>query len=193
MALQSGMQTTMNILPDISKRKDSQTMKFGQLIEYNVRNIFLQKSFRKRNKKEIVLVLFFSENFMQSKSKQFAPQFQYFFGSFGLGHTTKINCMKLQTDDPEICFISVFKKNLGLVSSPRFVHDFSSQILSMLYSINLTNFNVCFSLLLEVSHNMFIPNVCFPVCNVKNLEIYIRFLIKFFSYRTKNSPGPNPD
>ena len=116
-----------------------------------------------------------------------------FFGSFGLGHTTKINCMKLQTDDPEICFISVFKKNLGLVSSPRFVHDFSSQILSMLYSINLTNFNVCFSLVLEVSHNMFIPTVCFPVCNVKNLEIYIRFLIKFFSYRTKNSPGLNPD
>ena len=69
MALQSGMQTTMNILPDISKRKDSQTMKFGQLIEYNVRNIFLQKSFRKRNKKEMILVLVFSENFMQSKSK----------------------------------------------------------------------------------------------------------------------------
>ena len=39
-----GTQTiTTNILQDISKRKDNQTIKFGQLIEYNVINIFLQK------------------------------------------------------------------------------------------------------------------------------------------------------
>ena len=48
MASQTGTQTiTMNILPDISKRKGNQTMKFGQSIEYNVRNIFLRKSYRK--------------------------------------------------------------------------------------------------------------------------------------------------
>ena len=42
MALQRGMQTiTINILPDVSGGKGIQTMKFGQLIEYNVRNIFL--------------------------------------------------------------------------------------------------------------------------------------------------------
>ena len=34
----------MLILPNISKRKENQTMKFGQLIEYNMRNIFLKKS-----------------------------------------------------------------------------------------------------------------------------------------------------
>ena len=39
-----GTQTiTANILPDISKRKDNQTIKFGQLIEHNVINVFLQK------------------------------------------------------------------------------------------------------------------------------------------------------
>ena len=32
---------TINILLDISKSKDNQNVKFGQLIEYNVRNIFL--------------------------------------------------------------------------------------------------------------------------------------------------------
>ena len=45
---QTGTQAiTINILPDISKSKDNKTLKSGQLIEYNVRNIFLQKSCRK--------------------------------------------------------------------------------------------------------------------------------------------------
>ena len=42
MTSQDGTQTiTINILLDISKSKDNQNMKFGQLIDYNVRNIFL--------------------------------------------------------------------------------------------------------------------------------------------------------
>ena len=42
MTSQDGTQTiTINILLDISKSKDNQNVKFGQLIEYNVRNIFL--------------------------------------------------------------------------------------------------------------------------------------------------------
>ena len=40
---QPGFQTIeIHTLPNIPQRKDNQTMKFGQLIEYN-RNIFLQK------------------------------------------------------------------------------------------------------------------------------------------------------
>ena len=38
---------TIHILPNVSPGKKNQTMKFGQLIGYNYRNIFLQKSFRK--------------------------------------------------------------------------------------------------------------------------------------------------
>ena len=34
----------IHILPNISQSKGNQTMKIGQLIEYNKRNIFLQKS-----------------------------------------------------------------------------------------------------------------------------------------------------
>ena len=33
---------TLHKLPNISRNKDNQAMQFGQLIEYNVRNIFLQ-------------------------------------------------------------------------------------------------------------------------------------------------------
>ena len=46
MASQAGQQIiTINIFPTISRGKSNQTMKFGQLVEYNMRNIFLEKSY----------------------------------------------------------------------------------------------------------------------------------------------------
>ena len=48
MTSQPGSQTiTIHKLPNISRSKDNQKMKFGQLIEYNMRNIFLEKLCRK--------------------------------------------------------------------------------------------------------------------------------------------------
>ena len=48
MTSQPGKQTiAIHILAIISRSKGSQTMKFGQLIEYNMRNIFLEKSYTK--------------------------------------------------------------------------------------------------------------------------------------------------
>ena len=48
MTLQPGKQTiAIQILPSISRSKGNQTMKFGQLIEYNMKNIFLEKSYTK--------------------------------------------------------------------------------------------------------------------------------------------------
>ena len=35
---------TIHIFPNISRSKGNQIVKFGQLIEYNTRNIFLEKS-----------------------------------------------------------------------------------------------------------------------------------------------------
>ena len=44
MTSQPGKQTiAIYILPNISKSKCNQTIKFGQLIEYNMKNIFLEK------------------------------------------------------------------------------------------------------------------------------------------------------
>ena len=46
MTSQPGKQTiVIDILSNISRSKGSQTMKFGQSIEYNMRNIFLEKSY----------------------------------------------------------------------------------------------------------------------------------------------------
>ena len=48
MTPQPGKKTiTIHILPYISGSKDNQTVKFGQLIKYNMRKIFLEKSYTK--------------------------------------------------------------------------------------------------------------------------------------------------
>ena len=48
MTSQAGKQiVVIHILPNISRSKGNQKMKFGQLIECNMRNIFLEKSFAK--------------------------------------------------------------------------------------------------------------------------------------------------
>ena len=48
MTSQPGSQAiAIHILINISRSKGNQTMKFGQLIEHNMRNIFLEKSYIK--------------------------------------------------------------------------------------------------------------------------------------------------
>ena len=37
----------IHILPNMSRRKSNQTKKFGQLVEYNMKNIFLEKLYTK--------------------------------------------------------------------------------------------------------------------------------------------------
>ena len=45
------------MLPSISRSKGNQTMKFGQLIEYNMRNIFVKKSYTKCAEETITRLL----------------------------------------------------------------------------------------------------------------------------------------
>ena len=48
MMSQPGKQTiTIHKLPNISRGKGNQTIKFGQLIEQNMKNTFLEKSYAK--------------------------------------------------------------------------------------------------------------------------------------------------
>ena len=55
MTSQPGKQTiAIHILPNISRSKSNQEMKFGQLIEYNTRNIFLEKSYMKYFEETII-------------------------------------------------------------------------------------------------------------------------------------------
>ena len=48
MTSQTGKQTiVIHVLPNILRNNDNQAIKFSQLREYNMKNIFLKKSYRK--------------------------------------------------------------------------------------------------------------------------------------------------
>ena len=79
------------------------------------------------------------------------------------------------------------EKDLGLVSPPHFVYDFSRKMFFMLYSINWPDFIVWLSLLLEILGNMCTAIVYQPDCDVIKFEINLTFLIKLFCYMTKKS------
>ena len=54
MAPQPGKQAiTIHTLPNISRGKGNQTMNFGQFIEYNMKNIFVEKSYTKYGEETI--------------------------------------------------------------------------------------------------------------------------------------------
>ena len=52
--------------------------------------------------------------------------------------------------------------------------------------MNLPNFIVSFPLLLDISGNMCIVTVCYPVCDVINFKFFLSFFIKPFSYMRTN-------
>ena len=63
MTSQPGKQAiAMHILPNISRRKGSQTMKFGHLTEHNTRNIFLENSYAKFGGETILRPFFKNQN-----------------------------------------------------------------------------------------------------------------------------------
>ena len=73
----------LHILLNISRIKGKQTMKFSQLIEYNHRNIFLQKSWRNWGRKSRSRLLFgFLKSFTLGKSKRSAAWFHYILIAF---------------------------------------------------------------------------------------------------------------
>ena len=72
MTAQTGQQIiTVHILPTISRNKDNQAMKFGQLIKYSVKNIFLQKLCRKWGKETISrpLLVFYQKALYKVRAK----------------------------------------------------------------------------------------------------------------------------
>ena len=72
MASQSGKQTiTIHILPIVPRSKDIHTMKFGQLIECNMRNTFIEKSYTKCGGKTISRLFSKKSKFSTSLDQHF--------------------------------------------------------------------------------------------------------------------------
>ena len=89
----------IHILSNISRIQCNQAMKFGELIENNVRNIFLKKLCRKWGTKTSARSLsVFKELYLSS------TLLLIYFGSPPLGHSIKTNFITFQTIDLEIWY-----------------------------------------------------------------------------------------
>ena len=141
-------------------------MEFGQLIEYNSTNFFLQKSYRKWGRDTSSRPLVFQKSFILGKSKRFAAWFQYIVIALKLAcNKNKLyKTFSYWSRDVNFDFL---EKDLELDSSSHFVYILTKTFL-MLYSINWQNFFVWLPLLLEILGNMCIAIICFPGCDVIN-------------------------
>ena len=152
---------TIHILPNISRIKGNQTLKFGQIIKYNNRNDFLQKSCIKWSRDASSRPLFvFLKSFIWGKSKWYAAQFKALSTVLNLANNWNKIYITLKCWYRDILNSDFLEKSLVTVFLTYFVYDISRKIFFMLYSINYPDFIAWLPLLLEVLLNMGIAIVC---------------------------------
>ena len=91
----------VHTLPDISRSKSNRPVKFGQLINYNKRYNFLQKSCRKCGRGSLQTTFLFLFLNIYMRWIQVADSHRPW-------HTTRTNCIKFKNIDPEICSFLIF-------------------------------------------------------------------------------------
>ena len=139
----------IHILPNIFRSKSNHTMTFCQLMEYNVRNIFLQKLCTKCGG--------------EASSRPF-----YKNQNWAYLWTNSLKCYKvcfffLCSSQGLIKLFYKWKRGLELVSLPHSRQDFWTKIFLPLYAINWPNLVVWLPLLLKELGNMCILIISCPV------------------------------
>ena len=112
---------TIPIFPSISRRKVTQTITFGQLIKYNMRNIFLEKSFLKCCGEASSRPFYKKSKFSQIESLKCYTVCFYWVCQVEVYQ----NILKLRFNHL-LCLKRAVLKNkrsLELVSLPHFLHD----------------------------------------------------------------------
>ena len=164
-------------------------MKFGQLIQYNKRNIFIQKSCIKwgRETTSRCLFVFLKKTLHELK----ANGLQLSFNNISIARNLACNKNELHKTldhwSRDMLNVDFVEKGLGIFSTPHFVLNFSRKMWLMLYSINWPNFNVSLPSVFGILGNVCIAIVCFPSSDAVNFEINLIFLIKPFFYKTKKT------
>ena len=140
--------------------KANQAMKFGQLIEENMRNIFLEKSYRKCGRE------LFAGPFLKNLNWAYLwfnilKLYIFCFNCLPSWGLSKVIETKLQT----ICFYFIWsflknKKRSGTSLSASFSAWFLQKNISVVIFYCLTKFKCLFALLREILGNMFIAIVC---------------------------------
>ena len=104
-------------------------MKFVQLIEYDMTNIFLQISRRKWGVEETSsrCLFVFLKRFMWGQSKWSAAQFQYILIALNRAYNKK-NYKTLDYWSKDLLNFAFLQKGLAIVSPSHFVYDFSRKM-----------------------------------------------------------------
>ena len=128
MTSQPGLQTiAIHILLNIWQSKGNQTMKFGQLVGYNKRNIFLQKLCQKWGRKTSSRYFFiFWKSLIWGESKWSAAYFGYSSIALNLPYNKNKLYKTLDYWSRDMLSFNFSEKVLGLVSPPHFAYDFSN-------------------------------------------------------------------
>ena len=130
-------------------------MKFDQLIDYNVRNIFLEKSYTKCEGE--ISPRPFSEKLKLSVSLDQEYKVSYrLFSLYAKPKAIKI-CWNYAADYLHLPYIKIIffkKRGLELGSLPYFLRNFWSKIFLLIYFVNWPSFIVWLSLLHKIFGNM---------------------------------------
>ena len=156
-------------------------MKFGQLTEYNMRNISLINSKQNEVKKLFPDPILKNKNwvYLWINSLKFYTVCCILCQVEGHPNIVKLSCRPLA-----LAHIKLFnKRGLEIVSLPHFLHDFWRKTFILLYSINWPNFIFLLILLRQILGNMCIAVVYLTGCDVINFEINLILQINpFFLY-----------
>ena len=109
-------------------------MKFGQLVEFKMRNIFLKKPYIKNMVEKLVLDPFIKKKIKIEHTSRL-PVWNVFIVCPSRGLPKHVKTKVLTTCSCHKAFLKP-KRGLLLVSLPHFLHDFWIKILLTLYSIN---------------------------------------------------------
>ena len=129
-------------MPDISRSKGNQTIKFGQSIEFNTSNTFVEKSYTRCGRETI-------PKHFSNKLKLSLSLYQLFYSFIQFVFTVRSDKCYWNIVKPShrpLTFILPYffkKQRLELVSLPHFLRDFWSKIIFLLYFINwpMSNFH----------------------------------------------------
>ena len=100
------------MLPNISRSKGNQTLKLGQVVEYNNRNIFFKYHAENEAGRLVPDLFFFFRKALYELKASGLQLSSHHFRQSSTWQTIKTKQIKLQNIDPDICSILIFQKKV---------------------------------------------------------------------------------
>ena len=152
-------------MTNLSRSKGNRGIKFGQFIEYNIRNIFSWKT-----KRKMWLRNYFNTFFKKIKIEHISwsiiwSVIQFVFVTWQVDdyqNILKLNCIHFHFTSYKAFFKNEERSGTSVpaIFSACFVKKFYFYCYIVIFSITWSNFIVLLSLLFEILRNMCIANVC---------------------------------